>query len=295
MQANKRADPLRGPQGQTDTVRMADGQALFRRRWPHRGADRGVLLVHGLGEHSGRYRHIASAFHARGWDACSYDQRGHGRTEGPRGALRRASDLVDDLAAVYADYAGGFDTPPLLFGHSMGGLLAAHAVLHGTVEPSGLVLSSPAFASHESAFLRRLAHVLAGFAPGLPLRNGLDRKSLSHDDTVVAFYAADPYCHHRVTPRLADFIFRAGPECLAKAGDLYVPTLLLAAGEDRLVDPAGSRDFIAAAPSSMLDAEILEGLYHEIFNEAEPARSRVFARLAAWLDEHEEAIADAPT
>ena len=295
MQANKRADPLRGPQGQTDTVRMADGQALFRRRWPNQGADRGVLLVHGLGEHSGRYRHIANWFNGHGWDVCSYDQRGHGRTEGPRGALRRASDLVDDLAAVHADYAGRFDTPPLLFGHSMGGLLAAQAVLHGTVKPSGLVLSSPAFRSRESAFLRRLAHVLAGFLPGLPLRNGLELQYLSHDDTVVSFYAADPHCHHRVTPRLADVIFRAGPECIALAGDLYVPTLLLAAGEDRLVDVSGSRDFIAAAPSSMLDAEILDGLYHEIFNEAEPARSRVFARLATWLDEHEEAIADAPT
>lgn len=295
MEPKLRADPLKGPQGQFDTVRMADGQVLFRRCWPCQSSARAVLLVHGLGEHSGRYRHVANWLNAHGWNVCGYDQRGHGRTAGPRGALRGDNDLIDDLATVYADFAGRFDTPPLLFGHSMGGLLAAHAVLHGKVRPSGLVLSSPAFRSHESAFMQGLARVLAGLMPNLPLRNGLKLKYLSHDELVVTSYAADPHCDNRVTPRLADFIFRAGAECIARAGDLYVPTLLLAAGDDRLVDPSGSRDFIAAAPSSMLDAQILDGLYHEIFNEAEPARSRVFARLGTWLGEHEEAVADAPT
>ncbi len=286
MSAAPQANPLPGPEGQLDTLRMADGQVLARRCWPLENAGRGVLLVHGLGEHSGRYRHVAHALNAQGWDVCGYDQRGHGLTEGPRGALRGSGDLLDDLAAVYADYAGRFDAPPLLFGHSMGGLLAAHAVLAGRVRPSGLVLSSPAFRSHASAFMRRLARVLAVLAPNLPLGNGLKLRYLSHDAEVVAHYAADPLCTRRVTPRLADDIFRAGETCIARAGELDVPTLLLAAGDDHLVDPSGSRDFIAAAPAASLEAHLLDGLYHEIFNEAEPARSRVFAQLAGWLDAH---------
>ncbi|RAP59560.1 alpha/beta hydrolase [Oleiagrimonas sp. MCCC 1A03011] len=285
MNTALRADPLPGPQGQFDHVRMADGQLLFRRRWPDPSAQRGVLLVHGLGEHSGRYRHIAAWFSGRGWDVCSYDQRGHGQSPGPRGALRRSDDLLTDLAAMYAAYAIDFETPPLLFGHSMGGLVAAHAVLEGRVRPSAMVLSSPAFRSHESAFMQRLAGVLASVMPNLPLRNGIKRQYLSHDAAVAPFYDDDPNCDNRITPRLADFIFRSGAYCIAQADDLSVPALLLAAGDDHLVDASGSCDFIAAGPPSRLDGRVLDGLYHEIFNEAEPARSRVFAQLGEWLDE----------
>lgn len=284
MQAKLLADPLRGPQGHFDQLTMADSQVLFRRRWPRQGVRRGALLVHGYGEHSGRYRHIATWLNARGWDVCSYDQRGHGRTPGKRGSLRHPDDLVNDLAAVYADYAGHLDTPPLLFGHSMGGLVAARAVLGGLVAPSALVLSSPALRIRESNVMRQMAGILAHVAPGLPLNKDVQRAYLSHDERVRPACDRDPYCHHRITPRLAEFFFRAGPYCIAAAGRLAVPTLLLAAGDDHVVDVSGSRDFIDAAPAALLLGTILDGLYHEVFNEAEPARSRVFARLGAWLD-----------
>jgi len=285
MQAKMRADPLCGPQGLFDQLRMADGQLLFRRHWPRHGVGHGALLVHGFGEHSGRYRHIATWLNARGWDVLGYDQRGHGRTTGQRGALRHADDLIDDLAAVYADYAGRFATPPLLFGHSMGGLVAARAVLAGLVAPSAVVLSSPALRTGESDFMQHLAGALARILPNLPLRKGLKRKYLSHDERVKEACDRDPYCDNRITPRLAEFFFRAGPYCLAAAGRLDVPTLLLAAGDDHVVDPSGSREFIDVAPASTLQGTILGGLYHEVFNEAQPARSRVFARLGTWLDE----------
>ncbi len=280
------ADPLPGPVGHCDTVPVSDGSRLFRRRWPSQVAGRGVLLVHGLGEHSGRYRHLATWFNARGWDVCSYDQRGHGQTAGRRGVLPRPGVLLDDLGVVFADYASQFDTPPLLFGHSMGGLLAARAVLSGALQPAGLVLSSPALRTHEPGWLRVLAAMLARLWPSMPLRHGVQRAYLSRDARVVQACAEDPHCHTRITPRLADFIFRTGPACIDRAGMLGVQTLLLAAGEDRVVDPSGSRDFIAGASPAVLQGALLEGCYHEIFNEAEPVRSRVFARLGAWLDTH---------
>lgn len=274
----------RAPEGERDEQRLPDGQVLVRRHWALPGAHRAVLLVHGLGEHSGRYRHVATWFNARGYDVMAYDQRGHGLTPGPRGALSREDDLLSDLAAVYADYAAQAPALPLLLGHSMGGLVAARAVLDGRVTPAALVLSSPAFRSHEAPWLQSLAAVLSRTLPNLPLRTGLALDHLSHDAAVIAAYRDDPLCSGRITPRMADFIFRAGPSCIADAARLPVPTLLLAAGADRLVDPAGSREFASAAWSSPhLTTRHFDTLYHELFNESEPGRSQVMKQLGDWL------------
>jgi len=266
---------------------MSDGQRLFLRDWPRTQARGAVLIVHGLGEHSGRYQRLALWFHQRGYAVRSYDQRGHGQTPGQRGALRRDDDLLEDLAMVYLDYASGQATAPLLLGHSMGGLIAARAVLDGRIKPPALVLSSPALRSREPAWRRRLAHGLARVAPRLPLRNGLKTGMLSHDAKVVATYRDDPLCTGWVTPRLADFIFRAGASSIADASRLRVPTLLLVAGSDLLVDPAGSRDFSQAAASTrQLTTRFFATLYHELFNETEPGRSQVLMQLSDWLGRH---------
>lgn len=286
MDVDARPQPpyARAPEGVLDSSPVADGQELVRRHWALPGASRAVLLVHGLGEHSGRYRHVAAWFNARGYDVLGYDQRGHGLSPGPRGALSRDDDLLSDLATVYADYAARAPALPLLLGHSMGGLVAARAVLDGRVTPAALVLSSPAFLSHEAGWLQSLAAGLARTLPNLPLRTGLAVDHLSHDASVVAAYRHDPLCSARITPRMADFIFRAGPSCLADASRLAVPTLLLAAGADRLVNAAGSREFAAAAwATRQLTARHFDTLYHELFNEAEPARSQVMKQLGDWL------------
>jgi len=251
--------------GLLDDQRMADGQVLRRRSWPLPDAKRAVLIVHGLGEHSGRYRHVAAWFQARGFDVRSYDQRGHGQTQGPRGALRHDDDLLTDLTAVYNDYAAGHSRPPLLLGHSMGGLVTARTVLDGRIKPAAMLLTSPALRSWEGAGMRKLAHVLASVLPNLPLSNGLKVDDLS--------------------PRLADFIFRAGAACIADSALLKVPTLLLVAGADKLVDPSGSTDFAAGAwATNQLTTRHFAALYHELMNEAEPARIQVMKQMGDWLD-----------
>jgi alpha-beta hydrolase superfamily lysophospholipase len=263
---------------------MADGQLLFLRDWPRPQARGAVLIVHGLGEHSGRYQRLAQWFNQRGYAVRSYDQRGHGHTPGQRGALRRSDDLLEDLSTVYRDYASGRPTAPLLLGHSMGGLVAARTVLDGRITPPALVLSSPALRSWEPAWLIRLAHVLTHVAPRLPLRNGLTSEKISHEALVVAGYHDDPLRTSWITPRLADFIFRAGATCIADASRLTVPTLLLVADSDELVDPSGSRAFAkAAAPTGELTTRFFSTLYHELFNEAEPGRSQVLMQMADWL------------
>lgn len=263
---------------------MADGQRLFLRDWPCAPAAASVLFVHGLSEHSGRYAQLARWFQQRGYAVRAYDQRGHGRTLGQRGALRRADDLLEDLATVYTDYANSLPHPPLLLGHSMGALVALRSVLDGRIAPPALILSSPALRSWEPPWLVRLVRGLDRVAPWLPLRHRLPCALVSHDPQVVSAYRHDPLRSGWITPRLADFIFRAGPACLADAIRLAQPTLLLVAESDRLVDPSGNREFSRLAmPTGQLTTRFFSMLYHELFNEAEPWRTQVLLQLSDWL------------
>ena len=271
-------------------ITTRDGLGLQLQAWPAGGVVRGsVLIVHGLGEHIGRYRHVASRLNGWGWDAFGYDQRGHGRSEGRRGALAQADDLLHDLAAVIdAVRAARPGAPLVLLGHSMGGLVAARFVAGGigTPEPwwrplQALVLSSPALDPGMNAGQRLLLAVLGPLAPGLALSNGLKPAWISRDAQVVRNYMADPLVHDRVTPRLVRFIVDGGEAVSERAGDWTLPTLLLWAGSDRCVAPAGSAGFAAAAPQARVAAHEFRALYHEIFNE--PEQAEVFGVLGEWL------------
>ena len=273
--------------GSTSWLAMADGQQLFLRDWAPSQARGAVLIVHGLGEHSGRYQRLAQWFNQRGYAVRSYDQRGHGQTPGQRGAIRDGDDLLEDLATVYTDYMNGLAHAPLLLGHSMGGLVAMRTVLDGRITPPALLLSSPALRTWEPVWLQRLARRLTRVTPNLPLRNGLKFEKISHEEAVVIAYRRDPLRTGWITPRLANFIFRAGPACIADAAKLAIPTLLLVADSDELVDPSGSRSFSKKAASTrQLTTRYFSTLYHELFNEAEPGRSQVLMQLSDWLGRH---------
>ena len=259
----------------------ADGENLAVYDWPldegiaRRGT---VLLVHGLGEHAGRYHALAQRLNAWGFAVRGYDQYGHGQSGGPRGGLNHDMRLLDDLAVlVDATRARTPDGLPLvLLGHSMGGLVAARFVALGLRPVDALVLSSPALDPGLNAVQKLLLATLPGIAPNLRIRNGLDAQYLSHDPAVVAAYRADPLCHDRISARLARCIADGGPATVARAAHWNVPPLLLWAGADRLVNPAGSAAFAAAAPAALVRSQCFAGLYHELFNEA-PERA-----VAVW-------------
>lgn len=266
-------------------LNLADGRRLCVHDWPQANARAGVLIVHGLGEHAARYAALAAWFNAHGYAVRSYDQRGHGRSPGQRGALSRPLELLDDLAAVYAGFSAELGTSPVLLGHSMGGLVALRAVLDRRVAPPALVLSSPALRAWTPAWEQVLATRLARVLPNLPLRSGLSFEALSHDAAVVAAYRHDPLRSGWITPRLARFIFQSGRHCIEAAASLPVPTLLLVAGADRLVDPRGSRAFAAGARASgQLTMCVYDDLYHELFNETAAGRNQVLAQLEGWLE-----------
>lgn len=266
------------------TVRTRDSLDLVLRHWPAPGHARGTLLiVHGLGEHIGRYAHVAAHLNLRGWDVSGYDQRGHGASPGNRGALKAADDLLDDLARVMAAVKAASPARPfILLGHSMGGLVAAQFIAEGRAAVDGLVLTSPALdpgLGLAQKLQLAIGHLLV---PDLAMGNQLDATRISHDPEVVRAYLADPLVHDRVTARLARALVRGGRVVLARAGRWPVPTLLLWAGEDALVAPRGSAAFAAAAPHAALRAQCFDGLYHEILNERDA--TPVFAALDAWLD-----------
>lgn len=274
-----------------------DGENLALYGWPHKSAHdeadigdlRGViLLVHGLGEHAGRYQHVAGKLQDWGFAVRAYDQRGHGESGGTRGALHTESALLDDLAEVVDDTRLHFKNLPLiLLGHSMGGLVASRFVALNIRPVDGLVLSSPALDAGLGLFQKLLLAVTMRLMPNISVNNGLDASYISHDARVVRAYRDDRLVHARISPRLANFIYTAGPATVAAAARWRVLTLLMYAGADRLVNPAGSRAFAMNASASsvvrpgLVTAKCFDGLYHEIFNE--PEVESVFETLKAWL------------
>jgi len=275
---------------QQPTVPTRDGLLLRRRDWPAAGAKGTIVIVHGLGEHVGRYAHVAARLNASGWSVVGYDQRGHGTSPGERGRICREDDLLADVAAVLDAVRRDAPGRVVLLGHSLGGLVAARFVAGGLDarrpawhrDVDALVMSSPALDIGMTVARRALLSVLERLAPNGGVGNGLDVEAISRDAAVVAAYRGDPLVHDRIAPRLVRFLADAGPHVRALAPQWTVPTLLLYAGSDRLVVPAGSAAFAAAAPAGVVTTRAFAPLFHEIFNE--PERDEVLAVLAAWLD-----------
>jgi alpha-beta hydrolase superfamily lysophospholipase len=272
------------------TIQTRDGMALVRRDWPSADARGTIVIVHGLGEHIGRYAHVAARLNASRWSVVGYDQRGHGASPGERGRIAADDDLLADLAAVVDTVRAEAGGPLVLLGHSLGGLVVARfvaAALESARPPwqrdvDALVLSSPALDIGMTGARRALLATHEKVTPNLGIGNGLDATGISRDAAVVAAYRADPLVHDRIAPRLVRFLADAGPTVLALAPRWQVPTLLLYAGSDRLVVPAGSAAFSAAAPAAVVTARPFASLFHEIFNE--PEQDEVLGVLTAWLD-----------
>ena len=268
------------------TLSAADGTRLHVADWiidAPAAAGEGVVLMHGLGEHSGRYAHVARYFNDCGYSVRAYDHRGHGRSGGARGDVPDVDTLMQDANIAIDDFAQNLSAPPLLLGHSMGGLFAACYATRALSPLGGLILSAPALSIRLSGAQKLLLRVLGAIAPGYGIPNGLESRYLSHRQEVVDAYDDDPLVHAKISARLLRAMLDAIDFAHAHAPALGVQTLLLVAGDDHLVDAAGSAAYFGKLAPGAGTMHTYPGCYHELFNEVEAGR--VFDDIGAWLGE----------
>ena len=261
---------------------------LWRRTWTPAGETRAaIVLVHGLGEHSGRYDYLASHCIRQGFAVFALDHYGHGKSDGQPGHVERFSVYLDGVRAlleqVRAEQPG---VPLFLVGHSMGGLIAAALLPEEQAHLRACVLSGPAFASDAEppAIVMRITRLIAWLAPTVPMI-GLDPAGVSRDPQVVRAYVRDPLVHHgKLTARLIVELKAAMQATLARAPEVSLPLLIMHGEDDVLTSPDGSREFYARAGSDDKTLKVYPSLYHEIFNE--PEKDAVLLEMTDWLEAH---------
>jgi len=263
-------------------TRGSSGEMLFRRGWVSDRARASILLVHGFGEHSGRYEHVGRWFADRGFAVHAYDHRGHGRSAGRRCHVDRFDDYLDDLAVVLERVrADAPETALFLVGHSMGGLVVATFARERSPSVTGLVLSGAALAMPQGSNRIRIARLVRAVLPRLRVSAGLDLAGLSNDPRVLEAYLADPLVERQMTASLAVELLSALERTGPGGADVALPLLVLHGGDDPICAPAGSERFAAAAPAARFIR--YQGLRHEIFNE--PSYPDVLADVASFFEE----------
>jgi len=266
----------------TQTVTAPDGAILQLREWaPTQVSWSHLVLVHGVGEHSGRYEEVGQQFADAGITVRAFDLRGHGDSSGIRGDVDSWADHTGDVAWAVARARSAADGMPVtLMGHSMGGLIVLDAVLSGVAEPDLLVLSSPAIGDELPRWQHALVPLLARVRPTMTVANDWDASTLSRDPAVGEAIAADPLALDRVTVRLGAGGFAAQDRVNARLGELDTPTFVTHGADDRLVPPQ------ATEPLGRLPG-VTRQLYPELRHEVlfEPEGPGVTADIIAWLRE----------
>jgi alpha-beta hydrolase superfamily lysophospholipase len=254
---------------------------------PSAGAPRAAILIaHGYAEHLGRYQEFIAHLGRSGFAVAGIDHRGHGQSGGPRGHCESFDELVADLRAL-ADMAETSwpGVPRLLFGHSLGGLLAVVYLLRHPDTVRAAALSGPAIRVPDAAprALQMIALLLGRIAPRFPLRSNLDEGLLARDPAVGKAYVADPLVHRRATAGFFCAVRAAQATALAEAPQLRVPLLILQGDADRIVDPSGATD-LAARLKCEHQLVMLPGYYHELLNEPPEERAVVLQMIDRWFD-----------
>ncbi|BCS32626.1 lysophospholipase [Luteitalea sp. TBR-22] len=261
-----------------------DRQVLYAWTREPSGPTRGVVAhVHGMGEHSRRYDHLSAYWAARGYASAGFDQRGHGRSPGPRGHTPSYEQLLDDVAAFLESVTEKWgDLPVTLYGHSMGGNVVLSYGLQR--QPAlAVVASAPylRFAREPTPGRLVLARALTHLAPAVSFANGLELAALSRDPLVVEAFRADPLVHDRVTATFFAEIRAAAASVLARAADTARPTLVMHGDADRITAASASREYVERT-HGRATLKVWPGYYHELHNE--PGWEAVAAYVLSWME-----------
>ena len=263
------------------------GARIYFQSWRPEAPKAIIALVHGLGEHSGRYKNVVDAVVPRGYAVYALDLRGHGRSAGFRGHVERFADYLGDVERLI-DEARRAEPglPVFLLGHSLGGLIALAYALERADGLRGVVASAPGLrrSFEVPGYRLLLAQIMSGIWPTFNQRTGLPVNRLSHDPQVALDYVADRLVHDRASARFFTETNRAIDEVTSGASSLTMPCLLLQSEDDALVEAQSTIDFYEAAGSADRTLRVYQGFYHESFNEV--GKERPLADLVSWLDAH---------
>lgn len=264
-----------------------DGITFHTRTWEPEGKIKAVVaLIHGHGEHIGRYENVASALTSAGYVLAGYDSRGHGKSTGPRGYIPDYDALMNDIGAFISRLGEKYSGQPVfLYGHSMGGNQVINYALRRHPKIAGVIATGPwlKLAFEPSRVQVILARIMNNILRSFTQPSGLDTKGLSHDVEVVRLYDNDPLNHNKVSARLFVGMYESGLWALEHASEFSLPLLLMHGGADPITSAAASRQFAGQAGENVT-LSIWDGLYHEIHNE--PEQAEVFRVMVEWLDKH---------
>ncbi|WP_042333659.1 alpha/beta hydrolase [Desulfosporosinus meridiei] len=263
-----------------------DGTKLFAREWqPVSSRLRGVVfLVHGLGEHSGRYANLALKLTQAGVALSAFDQRGHGKSQGQRGHSPSFDRLLDDITCFKNERSKCLPgLPSFLYGHSLGGNLVLNYVLRRQPQFSGVVVTSPwlKLGVEPPTLLRVLVRFLSKLWPTFTISSGLLLDALSHDPKVIKAYQEDPYIHNKISLGLLTAMDCAGLWAIKNANQFNLPLLLMHGGGDKITSPEGSKEFAASVPENCT-LKIWRDLFHELHNE--PSKEEILNYVINWLE-----------
>lgn len=246
-----------------------------------------VALIHGIGEHSARYKHLAEFLIEHDYAFAAFDLRGHGKTTGKRGHTPTYNTMLDDidqfLGKVRAFYP---NSPVFLYGHSMGGnIVLNYFVNRQPVDLQGIVTTGAfvKLAFEPSAFMVSMGRLMRNILPGFSQKNQLVVDHISRSPEVVAAYQKDDLVHNKVTATLGIGMIETAKMLYSYKGNTKIPMLIMHGGADKLTSPKGSKQFAKNVKGDVTFKE-WDGLFHEIHNE--PEKDEVFGYLLTWLDAH---------
>ncbi len=260
----------------TDRGLTRHGIVQFRRRWVGESPRAAALLLHGMGEHSGRYEHVGARLVARGFDVVAIDHRGHGWSGGRRGHIGSFDEFLDDVEDQMAEVRR-LGLPVVLIGHSMGGLIALAYTVSGRPGPDALALSGPAIGGTVPRWMRTLVDVLGTRVPTLSVSGPIDGSVLATDPRVGEAYKADALVWRSATVGFGSVLFEAMDDTRSRVDRLTVPTYVVHGADDKLVPVASSR--VLDGRPGVVRRE-LPGLRHEVFNE--PGGLNLVDDIADW-------------
>lgn len=279
---------LGGVPSTTLELRISARMTLVGRAWCAQQPRALVGLVHGIGEHSGRYAAFAEDLVRARYTAVALDLPGHGETRGARGDIPSWAQMTDAIVPALFTASRGLpgqpmELPHLLIGHSLGGLIALDFALAHPRSLLAVVATAPALKSWPPPRWKlALASAVRFIAPAAGFASGLDEPGVSSDPEVLALRASDPLVHDRISPRTYFSVIAAQQRVTANAPRLQVPALIVQGAADRVVDPRGALEFTGLAPHAMARLVTVKGAYHEVLNE--PTRAATIREILAWLD-----------